>query len=52
MSDKEAKAPMICECGAVMNHHALKIDYSDEAGTVQEVRTCPECGRSELRRAE
>ena len=54
MSHKEAqKGPMVCpECGAVMNHHAMKIDYSVEEGALQEVHTCPECGRSELRQAE
>lgn len=57
MSDKES---MICaHCGATMNHHATKIDYSveltatDEAfdGALEEVHTCPGCGRIELRRA-
>ena len=43
---------MICECGAEMNHHAMKIDYSVEDGALQEVHTCPECGRSALRRTE
>jgi len=53
---------MICpECGAEMNHHATKIDYSaglDEGkvdpffgGVLQEAHTCPECGRIELRPA-
>jgi predicted RNA-binding Zn-ribbon protein involved in translation (DUF1610 family) len=53
---------MICpDCGAEMNHHATKIDYSagfDDAnvdpffgGVLQEAHTCPECGRIELRRA-
>ena len=50
MSNK--KAPMICECGAEMNHHAMKIDYSIEDGVMQEVHTCPVCGRSELRQAD
>lgn len=58
MSHKEP--PMICpECGAVMNHHANKIDYSVEepgddsifGGALQEVHTCPNCGRIEMRRA-
>ena len=54
MSHKETqKAPMICpECGAKMNHHAMKIDYRVEDGALQEVHACPECGRSELRLAE
>jgi hypothetical protein len=61
MSQNESsKAPMICEkCGAVMNQHAMKIDYSvedssDDAafdGALQEVHTCPQCGRTQLRRA-
>ena len=52
---------MICpDCGAEMNHHAMKIDYSvDEPASVdpafpcvvQEAHTCPECGRTALRRA-
>lgn len=56
MSDKE---PVICpHCGATMNHHATKIDYSVEEpgayeafdGTLEEVHTCPRCTRIELRR--
>jgi hypothetical protein len=53
---------MICaDCGAEMNHHAMKIDYSiddpaliDSAfgGVVQETHTCPLCGRIDLRQAE
>jgi predicted RNA-binding Zn-ribbon protein involved in translation (DUF1610 family) len=56
-----SKTKMICpDCGAEMNHHAMKIDYGvddpeavDEAfdGTVKEAHTCPECGRAELRAA-
>ncbi len=53
------KEPVICpECGAVMNHHATKIDYTvdepgDDAfdGVLQEVHTCPNCGRVQMRRA-
>jgi rRNA maturation endonuclease Nob1 len=55
------KPKMICpDCGAEMNHHAIKIDYSvDEpaaidpafAVVVQEAHTCPECGRTALRHA-
>ena len=54
MGHQEApKAQMIClECDAKMNHHAMKIDYSAADGTLQEVHTCPECSRSELRQAE
>jgi ribosomal protein S27AE len=55
---------MICpDCGAEMNHHANKLDYSsapDEGeamnmglgGVVQEAHTCPECGQTALRPAE
>ena len=39
-------------CGAQMNHHAMKIDYSVDDGAVQEVHTCPACGDVELRQAE
>jgi predicted RNA-binding Zn-ribbon protein involved in translation (DUF1610 family) len=48
-------------CGAEMNHHAMKIDYSledptliDQAfgGVLEEVHTCPVCGRVVLRRAQ
>mgnify|MGYP003288354901 CR=1 FL=1 len=55
MSNNE---PMICpRCGAVMNLHAMKIDYSgglpanDPAfdGPLKEVHTCPNCGDTELR---
>lgn len=53
---------MICQdCGAEMNHHAEKIDYTAAldapekidpvlGGLVEEVHTCPQCGRTELRR--
>ena len=48
------------ECGAKMNHHATKVDYSEEAdamdpvfgGTLEEVHTCPACGWIELRKAQ
>ena len=50
---------MICsKCGATMNHHATKIDYSVEdddptfdGGVLEEVHTCPHCAHVELRRA-
>ena len=51
---------MICpDCGAEMNHHAVKIDYGvDDAslnsifgGSLKEIHTCPECGRAEMRAA-
>jgi ribosomal protein S27AE len=41
------------DCGAEMNHHADKLDYSavpaeaseiDEGGVVIEAHTCPDCG--------
>jgi ribosomal protein S27AE len=49
-------------CGAEMNHHANKVDYSagqahpdmvDPAfnGVLKEVHQCPRCGNVELRRA-
>ena len=56
-----SKPKMICpECGAEMNHHATKIDYSVEDstsvdpvfdGVLKEAHTCPKCGRIELREA-
>ena len=52
---------MICpDCGAEMNHHAMKIDYEvddspnadpDFGGVVNEVHTCPECHLTQFRRA-
>lgn len=54
----QQEAPMICPvCGAQMNHHARKIDYSVEdenydpafGGALREVHTCPGCGKVELR---
>jgi ribosomal protein S27AE len=56
-STNQKSKPMICpECEVEMNHHAEKIDYAaaleeptaiDPAfgGVVQEIHTCPECGR-------
>lgn len=52
--------PMICaDCGATMNHHAMKIDPRIEAtdadpmagGALMEAHTCPGCGRTDLRAA-
>ncbi len=50
---------MICsDCGAEMNHHAVKIDYGIDdpsildsvfGGVLKEAHTCPQCGRTELR---
>jgi len=55
------KPKMICpDCGAEMNQHAIKIDYNVDnpalmdstlGGMLQEVHTCPECGRSSLRQS-
>jgi predicted RNA-binding Zn-ribbon protein involved in translation (DUF1610 family) len=56
----QQESPMICPvCGAQMNHHADKIDYSIEeatydpafGGALEEVHTCPHCGHVELRAA-
>jgi len=46
-------------CGAEMNHHAMKVDYEDDpetfdsvfGGVLKEVHTCPNCGRIDLRPA-
>ena len=55
---------MICqECGIEMNYHAEKIDYSvspdelkemdaDFGGALEEVHSCPSCGKTEKRRSE
>jgi ribosomal protein S27AE len=47
------------ECGATMNHHAVKIEYdSDEptntdfGGVLKNVYTCPKCGDVEMTAAE
>lgn len=55
------KTKMICpNCGAEMNHHAMKIDYSVEdpaltdpvfGGVVEEVHTCPNCGHTSFHHA-
>ena len=52
---------MICpDCGAEMNHHAMKIDYGIDdldiidpvfGGVLKEAHCCPECGRTELKAA-
>ena len=50
------------KCGAEMNHHANKVDYSagaadpsavdpDFYGVLQQVHQCPNCGNIEMRRA-
>ena len=47
------KPKMICpDCGAEMNHHAMKIDYRGETPELREVHTCPDCGKTELLQAE
>jgi ribosomal protein S27AE len=51
VSDEEQmKCP---ECGALMNHHADKLDYgaAEEGGVVVEAHACPGCGRSATRPA-
>jgi predicted RNA-binding Zn-ribbon protein involved in translation (DUF1610 family) len=56
-----SKAKLTCpDCGAEMNEHAVKIDYGVDdprrfdaifGGTLKEVHTCPQCGRTEMRAA-
>ena len=58
MSQKQpSTAAMNCpKCGAVMNCHAMKIDYSVEDtspdpafdGALEEIHTCPHCKHIEL----
>ena len=43
------------ECGAKMNHHAVKIEYisdgpvnQDFEGALKNIHTCPECGAVEM----
>jgi len=55
---------MICpDCDVEMNHHADKINYTsaldapdhmdpDFGGVIEEAHTCPECGITELQRAD
>jgi ribosomal protein S27AE len=53
------RTKMICPyCGVEMNYHAEKIDYSAQdlkkidpafGGVLEEVHTCPNCGRTEMR---
>jgi hypothetical protein len=54
---------MLCPgCGAAMNHHAEKLDHlaalrdpeavdPELGGVVQEIHSCPECGKSASRRS-
>jgi predicted RNA-binding Zn-ribbon protein involved in translation (DUF1610 family) len=48
------------DCGAEMNHHAMKVDYGIDdpkiidpvfGGVLKEAHFCPECGRTELKAA-
>jgi ribosomal protein S27AE len=55
---------MICsDCGIEMNYHAEKIDYTaslvdphavdpDLGGVLEEVHTCPRCGKIGTRRSQ
>jgi len=47
----DAAPPVACSmCGAPMNHHAEKLDYSaGERGVLQQVNQCPRCNNVELR---
>jgi NAD(P)H-dependent FMN reductase len=47
----DAMPPVACAmCGAPMNHHAEKMDFSaGDGGTLQQVNQCPRCGNIELR---
>lgn len=57
------KKKMICpDCGVEMNYHAEKIDYTaaleepdevdaDLGGVLEEVHSCPVCGRTHTRRS-
>jgi hypothetical protein len=52
---------MVCtDCGADMNHHAMKVDYIDDEGNAEtttfggvltEIHTCPGCGKAGTRAA-
>lgn len=59
MTRKKAVCP---DCGVEMNYHAEKVDYTeslsnlksvdpDFGGILQEAHTCPECGKTTLRKA-
>jgi predicted RNA-binding Zn-ribbon protein involved in translation (DUF1610 family) len=62
MAKKQSK--MKCPaCGADMNYHATKVDYSaamknpkkmdaDFGGMVEEFHSCPKCGNTASRKAE
>jgi rRNA maturation endonuclease Nob1 len=56
----EKSNKMSCpDCGVEMNHHANKIDDSndmpeevdaDSGGTLEEAHICPECGKTVMRK--
>ena len=60
----QATNKMVCPvCGIEMNYHAEKIDYSvspdelnemdaDFGGVLEEVHSCPSCGKTETRACE
>lgn len=60
----QATNKMVCpDCGLELNYHAEKIDYSippDElneidaalGGVLEEIHSCPSCGKTETRRSE
>ena len=56
----EAEKMLCPDCGIEMNHHADKLDYTpaltepdavdpDLGGILEEVYTCPQCGKTEVR---
>ena len=57
MPKPENKNKMKCpDCGVDMNHHAEKLIYKDGdmdgiPGEVEEIHTCPECGKTHTRKA-
>jgi NAD(P)H-dependent FMN reductase len=60
MSDANTHPPMMCAaCGAPMNQHAQKVDFSSPMtpdpvfyGTVQEIHQCANCGDVQMRPAD
>jgi len=56
-------AEVICpDCGVAMNHHADKVNFTailddpdavdpDLGGVLEEAHTCPECGKTAVRKA-
>jgi uncharacterized protein with PIN domain len=61
--DVDERERMVCpDCGAEMNRHAEKVDYTSDddgaegfdpalGGRVEEFHTCPDCGRTHARPA-